>query len=59
MKLYNRTKLDDAILERLLYASAKFTGIGVRTSKVVVRVTTSSRELRGHVVSRGIKYWKK
>ena len=39
MKLFNLTKLDDKILKQLLYAAAKKTGMGVRTSKVVVKVS--------------------
>ena len=47
MKLYNKTKISDKVLERLLYRSAKAVG-SVRTQKVVVKVTASKTSY-GHV----------
>lgn len=58
MKLYNRTRLDNKALERVIYLAGKATRIGVRTSNVVVRVTTSKRSCSGRVQrSRGWKYY--
>ncbi len=37
MKLYNKTKLPDAVLERLLIAAGR--AVGARTTNVVVKVT--------------------
>lgn len=51
MKLYNRTKLDDDLLEKVLYDAAKKTKIGVRAGNVVVKVTSSSSYLSGCVWS--------
>lgn len=48
MNLYNHTQIDDKILEQALYKAAKAVG-STRTSKVVVKVTASSRYLGGKV----------
>ncbi len=48
MKLYNHTKINDKILEKVLYLSAKAVG-AVRTGKVVVKVTTSTYGCSGEV----------
>lgn len=48
MKLFNHTKIDNKILERVLYRAAKAVG-SIRTGGVVILVKTSSRHLSGRV----------
>lgn len=57
MKLYNKTKIPDKVLERLLYRSAKAVG-SVRTQKTVVKVTTSQYGCSGVVKGTGFGMWK-
>ena len=46
MKLYNRTKLSDDVLTKVLMSAAKTIG-NLRTRNVVVKVTTASRSVSG------------
>lgn len=45
MKLYNRTKIDTAILESLLVKAGR--SVGARTSNVIVKVNSSRGAIRG------------
>ena len=55
MKLYNKTKCPDEIIEPILIAAGK--SVGARTTNVVVKVTqTQKRWTRGHVWGQSAVY---
>lgn len=56
MKLFNHTKIDNQVLEKVLYLSAKAVG-SIRTQKVVIKITAGQRRLHGRVSRSNYYRW--